>query len=280
MHSIDKTSPGPIHIIGSNGFIGQAIQRLSYQTDIRCWSHSSNSPDTYFNLFDRSSRSELISNNPTRAILLTWPGLPNYSEDFHLTQNLPACIDLIKTLYDHGLKHLVCAGTCYEYGLKNGALSEVEPVDPANCYSIAKDALRRVLFSKYSNMDIQICWARIFYPFGTGQNPNSLIPSIDQAIRDNKPFFELNSWSQIRDFIPVNEVARMLLLLSEPSTPPGIYNIGSGSPLSIREFLEDYIAKLKSPIRLVPSTSSPRSYESMAFWADTSKITSLINSRP
>ena len=105
-----------------------------------CWSHRNVDPSTHFDLFDRASWDTLLNCKPTHVILLSWPGLPNYQENFHVTRNLPACIDLIEQLAAVGLERIVIAGTCYEYGLQNGALLEDQLTDPVNCYAIAKDA--------------------------------------------------------------------------------------------------------------------------------------------
>ena len=71
--------------------------------------------------------------------------------------NLPACIELIEKLAVAGLERLVVAGTCYEYGIQNGPMKEDQFTDPVNCYAIAKDSLRRVIASRYSQKDLQ--WA-------------------------------------------------------------------------------------------------------------------------
>ena len=176
-----------IHIIGSGGFIGKAIKHEAVNSSLQCWSHNHSEADGFFDLLNSKSWSNLLDQHPTNVVLLSWPGLPNYNEHFHVTRNLPACIELIEQLANVGLKRIVVAGTCYEYGLQNGPLREDQLTDPINCYAIAKDGLRRVLASRSVRLNFNWCWARIFYPFGNGQNPNSLLPSlqrsIDKAIR-------------------------------------------------------------------------------------------------
>ena len=130
-------------------------------------------------------------------------GLLNYQESFHVTRNLPACVELIEQFVDAGLQRLVVAGTCYEYGLQNGSLTEDQFWRPLNCYAIAKDSLRRVIASRFSQQGLQWCWARIFYPFGHGQNPKSFLPSLQRAIDQRDPEFAMSSGRQVRDFVPV-----------------------------------------------------------------------------
>ena len=264
-----------IHLLGSEGFIGRALQREAGDLSLHCWSHRQSDPEHHFDLLDPPSWQSLLHQNPTHAILLSWPGLPNYQEPFHVTRNLPACVELIEQLAAAGLQRLVVAGTCYEYGLQNGPLKEDQFTDPANCYAIAKDSLRRVIASRYTQQGLQWCWARIFYPYGNGQNPNSLPPSLQRAIDQGDPAFAMSSGRQVRDFVPVDHVATLLLQLAMHPQAQGIYNCGSGHPVSLRELAEERIAKSLSSTFLKLGVYPDRQDEPLAFWADTSKINRL-----
>ena len=44
-----------------------------------------------------------------------------------------------------GTKRVLVAGTCFEYGIQSGPLSEDLPTFPANPYGLAKDTLRKLL---------------------------------------------------------------------------------------------------------------------------------------
>lgn len=264
-----------IHLLGSEGFIGRALQREAGHLALHCWSHRQSEPQYHFDLLDSSSWNSLLNRQPTHVILLSWPGLPNYQEPFHISRNLPACVDLIEKLAVAGLQRLVVAGTCYEYGLQNGPLKEDQFTDPVNCYAIAKDSLRRVIASRYADKDLQWCWARIFYPFGYGQNPNSLLPSLQRAIDQGDHAFAMSSGRQVRDFVLVDQVAKFLLKLATHPHAQGIYNCGSGQPVSLRELAEERIVESLSSIALELGAYPDRQDEPLAFWADISKIDRL-----
>lgn len=264
-----------IHLLGSEGFIGRAFQRQASSHQLHCWSHRHSDPKHHFDLLAPTSWQALLNYQPSQVILLSWPGLPNYHEPFHITRNLPACVDLIEKLVTSGLRRLVIAGTCYEYGLQNGALGEDQPADPITSYAIAKDSLRRFIATRYTQHALQWCWARIFYPFGDGQNPNSLLPSLQRAIDQGDSEFAMSSGRQIRDYIPVEDVAKALLHLSTHSLAQGIYNCGSGSPVSLRELAEKRIAESLSSTTLKLGVYPDRQDEPLAFWANTNKMKSL-----
>ena len=265
----------PIHLIGSEGFIGRAIQREASGDILHCWSHTQTDPDHHFDLLDPTSWDRLLEYKPSNVVLLSWPGLPNYSELFHVTRNLPAAISLIERLILSGLTKIVAAGTCYEYGLQSGPLKEDQPTNPQNFYSIAKDSLRRVVEQRCTHHGIQWCWGRIFYPYGDGQNYNSFLTSLDRAIQNREPEFAMSSGRQLRDFITVENVATRLLYLAEHPDASGVYNIGSGHPHSLREMAEARITKYSSNIRLGLGALPDRADEPTAFWADMTKLSLL-----
>lgn len=256
-----------IHLIGSEGFIGKAIQRQAITGSLNCWSHSSRKSANYFDLANAESWQSLLKCKPKTVILLSWPGLPNYNNPFHITKNLPATIELIEQLVCSGLEKIVIAGTCYEYGLQNGEMNESQNTDPVNYYAIAKDSVRRAVTYLCENSKVNLAWLRIFYPYGEGQNPNSLLPSLENAIKAREPFFSMSSGRQLRDFISVENVADKLLLLASHPTATGIYNAGTGKPQSVREILESRIKSLGSPIILRPGDIPDRLDEPLASWA-------------
>ena len=182
-------------------------------------------------------------------------------------RNLPATIELIEQLVCSGLEHIVIAGTCYEYCLQNGEMNEYQHTDPINCYAIAKDSVRRVVTYLCNRNNVNLAWLRIFYPYGEGQNPSSLLPSLDNAIKTKEPFFSMSSGRQLRDYISVEDVADKLLLLASHPNAKGIYNAGTGKPRSIREILESRIKSLGSPIILMAGDIPDRLDEPLAFWA-------------
>lgn len=264
-----------IHLIGSEGFIGRAVQREASGLALQCWSHRPSGTAQRFDLLEPQSWQPLLESGPQVAILLSWPGLPHYDASFHLTRNLPAALELVEQLRTAGLQRLVVAGTCYEYGLQDGPLRESQPADPVNAYAIAKDSLRRALGAFSAASALQWCWLRIFYPYGDGQNPASLLPSLERAIAEGAESFAMSSGRQLRDLLPVEEVARQLLLLATHPAAHGIYNGGSGAPRSLRELVEAKVASLGATIRLELGARADRPDEPVAFWADMSRLHAL-----
>jgi len=214
---------------------------------------------------------------PADALVhLAWPGLPNYRDHFHFEQNLPSDYRFLKAMVGSGVRHLLVTGTCFEYGMQCGSLSEDTPTQPTNPYGLAKDILRRFLqeLQKQSPFDLQ--WVRLFYMYGPGQNPNSLLAQLDRAIDNKEPVFNMSGGEQLRDYLPIEEVAIRLAWLVEHRKCQGIINCSSGRPISVRRLVETRIEERGADISLNLGYYPYPDYEPMAFWGDSEKLTKYM----
>ena len=100
---------------------------------------------------------------PDVLIHLAWGGLPNYRSLHHFEHELPIQYRFLSDLVRSGLSGLVVAGTCFEYGMQSGQLSEDMGSCPDNPYGFAKDALRRQLEYLHEVNSFALTWARLFY---------------------------------------------------------------------------------------------------------------------
>lgn len=201
---------------------------------------------------------------------LAWPGLPNYRDPAHLERHLPANTRFLERMLAAGLRRLVITGTCLEYGVTNGPLSETMPSAPMLPYAMAKDALRRRIEERMPQAATLI-WARLFYMHGPGQNPKSILAQLDAAVARGDAAFPMSRGEQLRDYLPVTEVAQRLVRLAETPGASGIYNICSGEPISIRRLVEARIAERGSTIQPELGRYPYPDYEAMAFWGDGSR---------
>jgi nucleoside-diphosphate-sugar epimerase len=206
--------------------------------------------------------------HPDVLIHLAWGGLKNYQDLIHIEKSLPTSYHFIKSMVQQGLTHVTITGTCLEYGLQNGRMSEKQNALPSTPYAIAKDALRRFLQALQRQQNFRLKWARLFYMYGKGQSANSLFAQLDRAIQRNEKEFDMSDGQQLRDYLPVEEIAKRLSLLSLNPEINGIVNICSGRPVSIRSLVEGYLAERNEQIRLNFGRISKPEYEPLAFWGD------------
>lgn len=209
------------------------------------------------------------------VIHLAWPGLPNYKEFFHYEINYPADYQFLKTLVTNGYSSILVAGTCLEYGMQNGCLSEKTVTQPVSPYALSKDMLRKSLEMFQMGIPFKLQWARLFYLYGEGQNPKSLLVQLDQAIERGDRAFNMSGGEQLRDYLSVQQAADYIALIVENQEFNGIVNICSGQPISVRSLVENHLAQKGKTITLNLGHYPYPDYEPMAFWGDTSILKKL-----
>jgi len=204
-------------------------------------------------------------------IHLAWSGLPNYKAPFHFERNLPADYRFLKAIVQAGVRQVLVSGTCFEYGMQSGCLSEDSPTQPANAYAFAKDTLRRFLQALRAETDFNLQWARFWYLYGEGQNPKSLLSLLDAAIDRGDASFDMSGGEQLRDYISVTETCGKVAQLLEHPEYSGVTNICSGRPISVRRLVEEHVAKRGAHIQLNLGRFPYPDHEPMAFWGSSAR---------
>jgi nucleoside-diphosphate-sugar epimerase len=226
-----------------------------------------NNSVNYFDLFEK----------PDLMIHLAWEGLPNYKALFHTEVNLPRHYVFIENLVRNGLTDITVTGTCFEYGMKEGCLTESMPAEPANAYSLAKDTLRKQLEDLQLKKAFHLKWVRLFYMYGKGQNPNAILAQLERAIDNKEPVFNMSGGEQIRDYLPVESVAKYIVKIALQRNVEGIINCCSGQPVSVKDLVSAYVKASGQFIKLNLGFYPYPDYEPMSFWGDTSKLKSILN---
>jgi dTDP-6-deoxy-L-talose 4-dehydrogenase (NAD+) len=260
---IEQRSISPILMVQPSGEIPAPLSKhVAVLMDLR---------DPPANAFDLLGR-------PDTLIHLAWAGLPNYKSLHHFEEELPAQYRFLKNLVESGLKNLIVTGTCFEYGMQSGPLGEDLETRPSNPYGFAKDMLRRQLEYLRQVQPFNLTWARLFYLYGEGQAENSLLPQLKRAVERGDQVFNMSGGEQLRDYLPVTEVAKYLVALAITDQHHGIVNICSGKPVSVRKRVEDWIKENGWFIDLNLGYYPYPDYEPMAFWGNRRRLDQCLKS--
>ena len=214
-------------------------------------------------------------NLPEAIVHLAWPGLPNYKDFFHIGKNLPADLAFLETAVKAGVKHLVVAGTCLECGMQYGPLTEEMETRPTTPYGFAKDSLRKALQLLQKEQPFALQWLRLFYMYGEGQNSKSLLAQLDKAIEQGEATFNMSRGDQLRDYLPIQEVAANFVLALEHPEVDGVINCSSGKPVSVLDLVQQRCTERASSIKLNRGYYPYPDYEPMAFWGMPEKLNTL-----
>ena len=209
---------------------------------------------------------------PDVLIHLAWPGLPNYRDFFHISKNLPSDLHFLEAAVQAGVPRLIVAGTCLEYGMQYGPLGEEMETHPFTPYGFAKDALRKSLEILQRRNSFTLQWVRLFYMYGEGQNPNSLLSQLDRALDEGRERFEMSAGDQLRDYLPIETIARCFDWATNHPDMSGVINCCSGKPISVLDLVLQQLARRNRKIQLVRGHYPYPDYEPMAFWGVSEKL--------
>lgn len=211
--------------------------------------------------------------SPDVVLHLAWDGLPNYRSSHHFDV-AHRHSTFLRRLCRDGLPRLVCAGTCFEYGLRDGRLAEDMVADPGNPYGLAKDMLRRQLILDHADTDV--LWTRFFYLYGDGQASSSLYAQVQAAIAARASVFRMSGGEQLRDFLPIDLAIDHLVRLTLDPHATGIVNIAAGQPVSVRRLVETWFEEAGHEIKLDLGHYPYPDWEPFAFWGATDRLTALL----
>lgn len=170
--------------------------------------------------------------------------------------NLSAPLQLFNEAVKAAITKFIVAGSCFEYGL-SGEEYEFIPVEtmlkPTLTYAASKAASSIAFYQFAVQHQIKFSYNRIFQVYGDGESETRLWPSLKKAALSGEDF-PMTKGEQIRDFIPVEDVAQFFVdaCLNDDlvAGQPKFYNVGSGKPQSILEFSEYWWQKWQAKGRL------------------------------
>lgn len=267
-----------IFLTGATGFIGSSVQKYlrnySYTILTRQSNIARGNSDTI--LGDISSIDIKQLEGYSTLIHLAWDGLPHYNDISHIEKYLFEHYFFIKKAIQAGVKTICVAGSCFEYGLQNGCLSEDLPTKPCTSYALAKDTLRKMLEELQTKHDFRLIWLRLWYVYGQNQSSYSILSQLQRAIDAKEESFNMSAGDQLRDYLHVGEMAKQIVDISMHPLANGIYNVCSGFPINIRKLVENYLRETEQDIKLNLGFYPYSRHEPLAFWGNNTKTQALL----
>ncbi len=250
-------------VTGATGFIGNYVveELLKRNFKVIATSIISFEEAKKFDWIDKVEYIEWDLNNlsqnffkffkePDLMIHLSWEGMADLKSLVHIEKNLFSSYFFIKNMIENGLKDLAVIGTCLEYGIKEGCLKEDMKTEPVISYALAKDCLRKFIEELKKEYEFHFKWIRLFYMYGEGQNPNSILSQLDKALENNDEEFSMSGGEQLRDYLPVKKVGEYISEISIQNEIESIINCCSGKPISIKKLVEEHLKKKDKQIKL------------------------------
>ena len=269
-------------LTGCSGQIGSRLSKclIDHGFDVYGVSSRGNCPETIDS--EKCIQLDLLTENidlvmqeirPNLLIHLAWDTRPTVF--WESPENLrwsDSSHKLIESFNKCGGERIVVSGSCAEYGWDAGIpLKESDHESPKSIYGSAK----LDLLNSLRTQPTPFLWARIFFQFGSNENPGRLIPSMIDALMAGHEF-SVQKPNDIRDFIYVDDVVQIMtaLILAEAE---GVFNVGSGVGISVRDLATKIALIVNRPdlIHFQESTQEPSTV-----LADISKLKRMLGPIP
>lgn len=164
--------------------------------------------------------------------------------DIYLHSNIRATQRLLEAILklrrDGGpFARLVYSSSSSVYGNQESyPVAEDAPKRPFSPYGVSKLAAEQLCVLYADNFGVPSSSLRYFTVYGPRQRPDMAFRKFLEAARKGEPWRVYGDGSQTRDFTFVTDAVRANLLAADDPELCGVYNIGGGSRISLRDALE------------------------------------------
>jgi nucleoside-diphosphate-sugar epimerase len=217
---------------------------------------------------------------PESVIHAGWAGVGSErrQDPQQILTNVFASLTLVRIASEVRAVSWIGIGSQAEYG-ESGILSERERTRPQNLYGVAKLAVAQLSEALCREYGMRFVWLRLFATYGPMDDRTHLIPFlIDELQAGREP--ALTPGDQKWDYLYVEDAAAAIRMCAERDDVRGVFNLGSGTAVSVREIAEQVRASIETA---VPLRFGARPYppgQIMHLQADASRLRAALNWKP
>src|SRR3954467_10222678 len=165
--------------------------------------------------------------------------------DLYTKLNLTPLQPLLGAARDASLERFVFASSSSVYGdAETLPTNENQVLRPLSPYGATKALGEHLLHLYFRTYEIPVVALRYFSVYGPRQRPDMAFHRIVESALEGEAFELYGDGRQTRDFTYVADVVDATIAAAERGEPGGIYNIGGGARISMREVLDILRAEL------------------------------------
>lgn len=287
-------------VTGGAGFIGSHIAARLVADGVRVRILDNLSTGSLVNLEPIADRVEFMEGDVTdpdavRAAVegidtvfhqAALPSVPLSIKDPLATHSVCATgtVNLLDACVKAGVRRVVYAGSSSAYGdSPEMPKRETHVPEVLSPYAAAKLAGEYSCQAFAASYDLEVVRLRYFNVFGPRQDPGSpysaVIPLFASALLEGRAPRIYGTGEQSRDFVYIENVVHAnLLAASVPGVSGRVYNVASGTSISVLELLHQICRQLEMPF--APEFHPPRPGDILHSWADISRIEGDLGYRP
>lgn len=189
-------------------------------------------------------------------------------------------LEAVRALPEAGRPLVVAVGSAEEYGPRPAGappLAEGEPLEPVSPYAVSKAAATLLCRQYHRAYGIPVVVARPFAHTGPGQHPRFAFPSFARQIaaaeRGRGPAeIATGDLSPVRDLLHVRDVVRAYRALAARGRPGEVYNVCSGTALTMADGLRILVSAAAVPVTVRRDPSRDRPADTPCLVGDSRKL--------
>jgi len=245
------------------------LNTISKMLNVHIIHGSLNDPDTY--------KKQLKIFSPDMVVNLAWAGVEgsdrNSEEQW---DNVFYMLELMKISYQCGAKRFIGFGSQGEYGNLNKKISEKDFEKPTTAYGLSKLSSYKLGKILAHRLGVQFIWVRLFDPYGPKDGSNWFLSYIIKELLEGRSP-KITHAEQLWDYIYIDDVVDAILKLIEKDGIHGVFNLGSGKSIQLREIIEKIKKIMDVDIDIQYGAVPYREDQIMHLEADIEKISSQID---
>ena len=186
-----------------------------------------------------------------------------------------------------GARRVVVIGSAEEYGRvgpRDLPLGEDTPLRPTTPYGVSKIAASFLALQAHLAYGLDVVRVRAFSHTGPGQSDRFLVPALATRIaaaeRDQHDEIRAGSLDPVRDLSDVRDVVRAYRLLATHGAAGEVYNVCSGTGVSVREIADHLLADARRPLRVVVDPELVRPVEVPRLVGDAARLRAATGWEP
>ena len=241
-----------LFLTGASGFVGAATLRLALEAghDVAAPVRPGSAAPRLAPFAGRYQRLDLDLRDaagiagamadfrPDAVLHLAWWGVANTArfERLQITDNIETACALVEAAVLAGASAFVGMGSQGEYGAATAMREDALPA-PTSLYGASKVAALYLTRQLAAQAGLRHGWLRLFSTYGPEDNDGWLIPMlIAEMLAGRRP--RTTAGTQSWDWVHVDDAARAVLAVATTPTAEGVFNLGSGRAVAVRDVVE------------------------------------------
>ena len=250
-----------VFMTGGTGFLGRSLSDQLARAGYECCiltrkPHAACDGKRYVlgDIRNRARLHELMQElRPEVLVHLAWDvSQKDYASSEENRKWIGWSVGLLEEFLACGGSTVMASGTCMEYDLdvEHPHREEETQIRAGDSlYGICKRETFRSFRTRCEHAVARLLWGRIFYPFGPCEPRRKIFSQAITALASGQTFCCRSPENRV-DYIYVEDVAKIFLTLLDAKDAEGIFNIGTGTAVTLKDCLMKIATDLHAEARL------------------------------